>query len=245
MEEIVYHTNYELEDNYWWFVARNEILGRIIEEKTDLKQEDTALDVGCGTGGTMKYFSSRFDMLGLDMSPIALDYCRKRGLTKLYSCTFDEFPKDIPLKAITMFDVIEHIEDDRGFVKTAFDLLPVGGWLIATVPALQSLWSSHDVVHKHFRRYEQLQFNRMLEITGFRIEYSSYFNSFLLPLALIRRFTDKFFHNGNKSEAPVDAVSPLLNKIFRKIFSAEKTFLPRITFPFGLSLITVARKGKI
>ena len=242
MEEIVYHTNFKLEDSYWWFIARNRIVYELILDKTGLKSGDKILDIGCGTGGFTKLLAGKFDVAGLDMSETALNYCRKRGLEKLYSGYIEDFPADeFQPKAAVMLDVIEHIEDDKKVVKQVFDLLPKGGYLISTVPAYQWLWSRHDEVHMHFRRYKKKNFTGMLKSAGFSIDYTSHFNTFLFTPAVLKRFTEKI--TGSKAdESPVDEVSPGLNRVFTKIFMSERNILKGISLPFGLSIVCIAKK---
>ena len=246
MEEIVYHTNYKLEDNYWWFVARNRIVYDTFNKICELKKGDEVLDVGCGTGGFTKILSNRYEAIGLDSSELALEYCRKRGLENLYSLPLEDFPKEEwDVKAITMLDVIEHVEDDRKIVKEAFDILPKGGYLMATVPAYMWLWSGHDVMHMHYRRYKKSGIEKVLRDAGFNIEYSTYFNFFLLPAAALKRLAGKISNEKNDNRPPVDEVSPFIDKLFRNIFLLENKLLPGIRFPFGVSLMVIGKKTSL
>lgn len=241
MQEIVYHSNYEIEEKYFWFLARNKILLKIIDSLTDLKCGEQVMDIGCGTGGFAQLLDKKFDVTCLDMSPIALEYCQKRGLSDLHNCLLSEFDKGKrEIKAAFMLDVIEHIDDDKGVVDDVYRLLDESGWFIATVPAYQWLWSHHDVVHEHKRRYTMKRFKDLIGNAGFEIEYSTYFNSFLFPTAVLKRAIDGLI--GSKNQSPVDEVSPLLNTLFTKIFSSESFFLPSVKFPFGLSILIVAKK---
>ena len=243
MEEIVYHTNYKLEDNYWWFVARNRIIRDIIDEKCNLKDGDDFLDVGCGTGGFTAMLLDRFKVIGLDASQTALEYSKKRGLKNLYDCYLDSFPKEKwNVKGISMLDVIEHIEDDLAVAKQAYDILPDGGCLVLSVPAYQWLWSRHDEIHMHYRRYTKAGIKNVLKKAGFEIEFSSYMNFFLFPAAVIKRFIDKITGADKKHDAPVDEVSAMMNKIFTKLFLFEGKLLKLFRFPVGVSVLIIARK---
>lgn len=243
MQEIVYHTNYELEGIYWWFVARNTIVLSVIENRAKVPHGASILDAGCGTGGFASHLSQLYKPVCLDTSATALEYCKKRGLTDLHNMTLDKFdPADKNIAAVTLLDVIEHIEDDSAAVKQAFDILPKGGKLIASVPAYMFLWSKHDEIHMHYRRYTKTQFTDLLINAGFEIEYSTYFNTFLFFPAVLKRFIDKITGADKKQTAPVEHVSPLMNKLFTKIFRYEAKLLSKISLPFGLSILTVAKK---
>lgn len=243
MQEIVYHTNYKLESSYWWFVARNNIVKSLIMNRTDLAKGSLILDVGCGTGGFAQLISDVYKPVCIDTSPIAIEYCKKRNIENAYVTTLKEFDtKQLNISAVTMLDVIEHIEDDFGVVSQVYDALPSGGWFIASVPAFQRLWSKHDEIHHHFRRYNRMQFDSMLKKAGFNIKYSTYFNTFLFLPAILKRAIDKITGAENKKNEPVEEVSPAMNNLFTKIFMSEKNILRKGAFPFGLSIITIARK---
>lgn len=244
MQEIVYHSNFEIEEKYFWFIARNKIVNKIFSSICDIPNGSEVVDIGCGTGGFAKLLSEKYKVACMDAEPLALEYCKKRGLTDLNLCILKDFPKEgRNIKAAFMLDVIEHIENDKEVVKQVYDLLPKGGYFIASVPAYQWLWSHHDIMHMHYRRYNKSNFVNLLTSAGFGIQYSTYFNSFLLPAAVLKRFVDRFTGKAKeKNPPPVDEVSPFLNSLFTNIFSAEASFLPAVSFPFGLSIIVIARK---
>ena len=242
MQEIVYHTNYKLENDYWWFIARNKIIKKLIDTKCNIPKGSQILDVGAGTGGFASFISKDFEVVCLDTSEIALQYCEKRGLQNRYNSTLDKFPAaDWNIQAVTMLDVVEHIEDDAAVVKQVYGLLPKGGSFIAAVPAYQWLWSRHDEIHMHYRRYNKKQFTTLLKEAGFKIEFASYYNSFLFMPAVLKRFIGKIFGD-KKDESPVDEVPGFMNKIFTGIFSLEAKFLPAIKFPAGVSIVAIATK---
>lgn len=243
MEEIVYHTNFKLENDYWWFIARNQIVKSLILSKTDLQKGSTIIDIGCGTGGFAKLISDYFQPICIDTSQIAIDYCKKRGIENSFISTVSDFDfAQYDIKAAVMLDVIEHIQNDEAILTEVYNKLPKNAWFIATVPAYQFLWSRHDEIHQHFRRYNRFDFNNLLREIGFNVSYSSYFNTFLFLPAVAKRFLDKITGADKKINEPVEKVSPLVNSLFKNIFLLEKNLLGKIIFPFGLSIISIARK---
>lgn len=241
MFENVYKVNFELEDKYWWFVARNRIVLKLTFNYTNLYKKCTVLDFGCGTGGFASLLNKHFDVIGIDTSPLAIEFCRKRGLNNLFLGSIDDFPANkFNLKGVFALDVVEHIDDDRTILRKLFSVLQKDGYLIITVPAFPWLWSNHDDLHMHKRRYTRSQLKQLLEETGFRIEYISYFNFFLFLPAVLKRLTIK--DKTVEETPPVDPVPNLLNKVFRCVFESEKFLLPYIRFPFGLSIIAIAKK---
>lgn len=243
MQEIVYHENYRLEESYWWFIARSTILLKIINKVCKFDNNANILDAGCGTGGFAEKMSAHANVICLDTSAIALEYCHKRGLTDTHQCILSEFDKsNRRIDGITMLDVIEHIEDDYGVVRDAYSLVDKGGYLIATVPAYQWLWCKHDEIHMHYRRYNMQSISKVIESAGFKIRYASYFNTFLFLPAILKRFLDKLTGADKTNTNPIEPVPDILNKWFKNIFGWESKFLPKIKFPFGLSIVIIAEK---
>lgn len=241
MFEDVYKANYELEETYWWFVARNSIVYELVQKYCSSEENGYVLDFGCGTGGFAKILSKKFKVICIDPSPIAIEYCRSRGLEFVFQSTVDDLKfQNHNLKAICALDVIEHIEDDIGTLKKLNSYLKTNGKLIVTVPAYQWLWSNHDVLHMHKRRYSKRHLHEVLIQSGFEVIYISYFNFFLFIPAVIKRFLTR--KRIIEEQPPVEPVSNFANTVLKKVFLFEKYFLPRVKFPFGLSIIAIARK---
>jgi hypothetical protein len=99
------------------------------------------------------------------------------------------FTREMPKKtfgAAIMLDVIEHVEDDIGFVRNVVEgCLEPGGLLLVSVPAWQSLFSRHDTRLLHHRRYKPKICDQVMEAAGIRIdERGGLFHSLLLPRAI-------------------------------------------------------------
>jgi SAM-dependent methyltransferase len=240
MQEQVYHANFKQENEYFWFIARNKIVYEKFLDYCQLPEGSNVIDIGCGTGGFASKLATRYTVTGTDTEPLALEYSQKRGLSDLHLGTLDDFSSDKQFQAAFMLDVIEHIEDDNKVVSQVYDLLPSDGWFVASVPAYQWMWSKHDEIHQHFRRYDMKRFTGLLKNAGFSIEYSSYFNTLLFPAAIAKRAVDAIVKP--KDDSPHDEVSPGLNNIFTKIFSSESNILKKASLPFGLSIMVIARK---
>ena len=143
----------QLAENHWWWVARRNIISKIMDHYLNSDGRSRLLEVGCGTGSNLPMLSQFGDVQGIEMSPAAVEFCRKR---------FPEFnvvEGVIPMKldqefdVICLFGVLEHIEDDRMAIKWIYEHVAPGGVVFFSVPAYQFLWSEHDEVSHHFRRY--------------------------------------------------------------------------------------------
>src|SRR5262249_29211093 len=147
------------------------------------------------------------------------------------------FP-DRSFDLVVLMDVLEHLEDDCGSLKSLRSRLKPGGWIVITVPALKFLWSPHDDSHHHFRRYTRPWLKRVVGDAGFSVQFASYYNSFLFPLVAGMRMAKKI--TGNRSDDTGLPMAPL-NATLKAIFSSERHWLSFLGFPIGVSLILVAK----
>ncbi len=241
MEEFLYPHFYKVENEHWWFAARQRILWKFIGKKLALPAGIKLLDVGCGTGAILDMLSKKYDTYGQDISPQAIEFCKQRGLKNLFCGMLDNVPKEYgTFDIITTLDVIEHIDDDSGTLRSMYDLLHQHGKLIITVPAFPALWGTHDIVTHHKRRYVKQALRRVVEQAGFHVDHIAYFNFFLFPIAYVRRTFARI--TGVAEASDMELPPKIINSMLRIIFESEKFLLPWIKFPFGLSLICVATK---
>jgi hypothetical protein len=132
------------------------------------------------------------------------------------------------------------LEDDRNGIRQCFQALKRGGILLLTVPAFKWLWGIQDIVTQHKRRYRKKEILNLLTQEGFEVLKSTYFNFFLFfPILLVRR-TIHLLGLRIRSENEIN--SPFLNSLFKGIFSLEPYLLKRFSFPFGVSILCIARK---
>ncbi len=244
MDETKYDLFFVHEERTWWFTARRDILLRLLE-KFGPPPPARLLDVGCGTGMLAIYFARMgYRVMGLDASPKALDYVRRRD--PAIETVEGEFPDRIQgdlgaFQVVGLLDVLEHMDDDARGLSVARDLLMPGGTLLVTVPALPSMWSAHDDVNLHRRRYVLRELGAKVRAAGFEVLFLSYFNCFLLPLAWIMRKIRRNATGLEDHEPPPFPLNPLL----RWIFLLERPLLDAgRRLPIGLSLVCVARRPK-
>lgn len=245
MEIGAYKIMAENERIHWWFCGRRIILLSIIS-KLLKNQIGRALDIGCGTGGTMldiKRFAQKVE--GIDPSTEAINFAHSNypdlNITKA------KFPDELPsgkYDFITMFDVLEHIENDKAAIKALSELLLPRGFGVITVPAFPFLWSQHDEFLHHFRRYTIGKMKELIsQNPGITIKHIHYYNSLLfLPIVFIRMLHKLF---GTKSGSDDQKLpNKYVNKLLKNIFSLERFWLPIRSFPFGVSIICIIEKNK-
>ena len=169
MNNKEYEKLYKFEQFYWWHVGRRDILNFFLKKFLN-KKGIQILEIGCGTGGNLEILSNLSEVTGLDVSKYALDFCRKRGVNNLVLGRAEKtnFPSE-SFDLILMLDVLEHIKDDKKAIGETRRILKEGGYFLVTVPAYQFIWSEHDEILGHYRRYSISDFSKKLEEAGFDI----------------------------------------------------------------------------
>ena len=242
MENKIFQKMLKLESSHWWFVARRKIIQRAINN-LDLPRNIRILDAGCGNGDNLSLLSTFGDLVAFEKNEYALKTAKSKKIGEIYKAELpDKLPNTIKTNfdLIVLLDVLEHIDDDSKSLTTVRKLMNNKGIILITVPAFQWLWSEHDVIHHHKRRYSKSELREKLDSSGFRIKYISYFNTLLFPFALVERIGQKIFFPSNPEilELPNNKINFLLEKIF----SLEAIFMNKISLPFGLSLVAIAEK---
>ena len=167
----------QLENEHWWYRARRTIL----EQAVDRFVGDTAraLTVGVGAMREAEMLAKRTRLVAIDRAPINPD-CTEFSLPTQADALALPFA-DHAFDAVFIFDVLEHIDGDDLVLKEIHRVLTPEGRLLITVPAFMFLYGRQDVVSEHKRRYRRGPLARLLEETGFDVEYASYFNTVLFP----------------------------------------------------------------
>ena len=237
---LQYHQ--EAERDHWWFAARREIVLSQLERAVGANPRDLRiLDIGCGAGGMLSFLRRYGTAAGVDASPEAVEMAGREGA----DVRVGMLPADIPFApgsfdVVTLLDVLEHVEADSAALDTIRALLRPGGHLIVTVPAYAFLWSGHDVVNEHKRRYVRDGLREKLEIAGFDVERLTYFNTLLFPPIALVRLAGRL--RSGEETADEGRVPAPVNSILRRIFTLEKRLLKAADLPFGVSLLAVARR---
>ena len=231
-----------IEEDHWWFVGKRLILRAVLEESLD---EHRVLDLGCGTGGILRDVLSESVCVGVDRNALALEICARNGAGHLVRGDLTELPfRSESFDAVLLMDVIEHLDDDAGFLRAAADLCAPGGRVIVAVPAFQLLWSQHDETFEHRRRYSARQLVRVIRAAGLEPRRLTYTNTLIFPLAAVWRLAS--YRLGLGRMAPKHDFWPIpswLNRILTWVYSIEAGLLRRFDLPFGVSVMCIAERA--
>jgi SAM-dependent methyltransferase len=143
-----------------------------------------------------------------------------------------------------MLDVLEHIEDAAAALRSLWQLLKPGGYAILTVPALQSLWSVHDMINQHHRRYNKTGLQRLIEDSGFAVRELRYFFTWPLGLMYLRKLLHGTKQRPRKPYTVSVPPSPV-NRLFAGLSRTEQRLMRLgVHWPLGSSLLAVVEKPR-
>lgn len=251
MDKQYYKEYYHLERKHWWFKARMEILESLFEKHIALSDNKKLkiLNVGVATGATSIMLGKFGEVTSLEYDKDCCDFLAETVGIHAINASLTELPfENEEYDVVCAFDVIEHIEDDRLAISEIYRVLKKEGIVYLAVPAFQSLWSNHDVVNHHFRRYKMKDFTQKAKDERFEIIRKTYFNFILFPPIFFFRILANAFKRKQKVETAGSDFdyfngNGFLNKLLYKLFKTENFFLKRgFNFPFGVSALLIGKK---
>jgi SAM-dependent methyltransferase len=242
MEQEYELQTHRAEDRHWWYQGRRNVLERAIE-RLGLPPRARILDAGCGSGRNMVELAPHGEVTGVELSHTSVERARARHVGEVLEGSMMDMPfDDQHFDLAVTLDVIEHLEDDVGALRELRRVTKPGGALLVTVPAYQWLWSGHDEVNHHHRRYNRRTLLRAAESAGWGLESSAHFNSLLLPVAIMLRALERFKPSTTKSSLDLWVPPAPLNWALRQPLRLEGAVIGRGgTIPVGLSLLAVFR----
>lgn len=249
MERELFDVHADIEMRHWWFIARRQIVRRVLERFVPPNCGNLVIDVGCGTGGNIASLADGYDTLGLDASEPGIALARERFQGVRFvagdspAAVGDALPR---ASAILLMDVMEHVEDDFSFLRTWAAPLPENAVILITVPADPSLWSPHDETFGHFRRYTRPRLERVWRDTPLRPELVSHFNARLWPVIKAVREVRRVVGGGRKDDFGVGPAA--MNGLLQRVFAGEARRVATTGpdsggYRRGVSLLAVLRRG--
>ncbi len=239
MDRIVYDRMAAHDSTHWWYRARRDILADYLTRYGALPKDAKILEIGCGTGHNLPMLAEFGEIDAIEIDPAAREIASERLGKPVGAAPLPELP-GVPRKhydLIAVLDVVEHIEDDVAALKAMADCLAPGGKILIAVPAHAWLWSAHDVVNHHHRRYSKATLQAAIETSGLKSEKLGYFNSLLFPLAAAARIAGRMTGRDDSDDSPPPK---LVNALFEKIFRLERHLVGRVPMTPGVSIVTLA-----
>ena len=235
-----------LEDTLWWWVGRRTILRNYLDMVKHESSPCAILEVGCGSGSDLSLLAEYGKVTAVEQSEILSERARSRNVAQevLVGNVFDL--GILPGFDLTcLFDVLEHIEDDDGFLNKLTQCVKPGHLLLLSVPACQFLYSQHDALLHHYRRYSKRGLENLLQRNGYTILRGSYFLFFLFPLIALSRLKEKAMAMLGIKQAAVSlgVVPKWANWLLTLVLKLEAVISQRASFPIGVWLIVLARKN--
>ncbi len=242
MDLATYAVEDALEASHWWFVTRRDLFRARIDA-LGVPRGAAVLDIGTSTGTNLRLLADMqfTNVRGLDRSPVAIEYCRRKGFDKVAEGDVCALPfADAAFDLVLATDILEHVDDDAHGAREIHRVLARGGHALITVPTFPSLWGLQDDVSQHKRRYRLPELVHLLEDAGFVVDDAHYFNYLLFAPIWMARQAIRALRVPLKSENQVS--SPILDRVLRRVFAFDVATAGRLRPPFGVSAIAIASK---
>lgn len=229
----------ELEDRHWWFCARRMIIFSHLRRFLQPYKGRTIVEIGCGTGGNLRFLQQYYRVLGVDISPVAVAFARTLSDIPVLE---GDYRQELAgrwgeIDGVLLADVLEHVDNDIDFMSDLIGRMKAGSVLLLTVPAHQWLYSAHDVVLGHKRRYSAEGLRHIWQGMAVEELFFSPMNCLLLPpIALMRLLS-----YGSKGDSSLKLPAPIINNLCYCLFAAERDWMRFAPLPWGVSLIALLR----
>ena len=251
MDKDEYRKHFELEESHWWFKGRRAAAFGVLDRslKSASQTLSPILDAGCGTGLNLTALDVLGTAFGCDLAPEALEFCRRRGLTRLSRADVRRLPyRSGSFGLVTLFDVLYHkdIPDDLEVLGEVRRILADGGYLLITDSALEALRGPHDEAVQGMRRYDKKTLRRKLEEAGFEVVRLSYFFMATFPAIYLSRRHERrraARHPEAAAESDLKPVPRLLNRALSGLFRIEAAWVSRRNLPVGSTIVALARRA--
>lgn len=230
----------ELYQRHWWWRAREDYLLKILRDWVGPSSRGEVLDFGCGDGLFMSALREFGEPWGIETDAGVLD---PSGPWRDRIDTTPILPDRTQLsryRLIVALDVLEHIKGPEPVMEELARRLVPGGWFVATVPAFQALWTMHDELNHHQKRYKLGDLQGLVRGSGLEVIHGSYFFGWLaLPKFFLAR-TERWFRA--RPRFPIVPPAPI-NAAVYALSRLEQALVGNRRLPFGSSAVVVARRS--
>lgn len=249
MRQDYYQEYYHLERKNWWFIARKKILSDQVQKLFQNKKDLKILNVGAALGASTIMLQEFGTVTSLEYNKECCEFVKKELGMDFINGSITELPfNDNEFDLVCAFDVVEHVQDDSLAIKELHRVCRPGGYTFTTVPTFKFMWSEHDDINEHVRRYTMKNYLTLFNIKNTSVHFKSYFNFWLFfPVAAFRVVSS--FLKGNKKPDEIKSDMGKINggvvaNVLKNIFESETHFLKRsVRLPVGVSLMVISKKN--
>jgi SAM-dependent methyltransferase len=226
-------------------VGRRAVLEELLDRARKLRPLRRIVEIGCGSGRDLPVLSKYGEVIAVERSETLARRARARGLAReVMEIDFFDLEPEGGVDLYCLFDVLEHVEDDEAFVARLAAHTEPGELLLMSVPACPALYSRHDALLHHYRRYRLRGLVALLERRGFEVHFSSYFLFFAFPLVALARLHEKLLERIGRAPDRVSLgeVPAWANRVLESIMRFEARLLRYLRFPIGVWAFALARR---
>jgi len=231
------------EDHFWMQWRVKAFLKQLKGLKVDLNSFNKVLEIGCGDGVLRRQLEANSSWV-IDGADINMDALKRTGTVRGSTYFYDIFDRRPEFSgqydAVILFDVLEHISDEKAFLDAVKFHLKKGGWLFTNVPALQGLYSRYDEAVGHLRRYDKAMMQEAVNAANFKVVDMRYWGFSMLPLLSVRRAMVK---DAKATEETIrrgfEPPGEMANRMMKVIMGLETSVMQYP--PSGSSLLAAAR----
>lgn len=231
------------DEAHWWYRGRRRVLRAELDRLPQARRR-AILDVGCGSGRTLDLLAAYGNAVGVDLSEEAVAVARERGHAGVLRAAAEQLPfADASFDLVTCLDVLEHTLDDRGALRELRRVTRPGGLLLVTVPAYPLLWSRHDELNLHRRRYTRNSLGAAARDAGWDVRRATAFNALLLAPAAAVRLAQRL-RPSRSERSDLERTPVALDRVLELPLALEARLLRAgWRLPLGLSLLMVLSPG--
>lgn len=244
MDQAYEEKYHQLETQNWWFLSRR---ARICAMLAAVPRDAAILDVGCSSGQLMHDLQNQgfSNLTGIDVSEVGVQHARRAGFRCLVMDGQEPDFNSESFDIIIASDSLEHMEQDRKALNNWSKLLKPGGKAIVFVPAFMSLWSGHDVINHHYRRYTAIELKEKAVSAGLKIQQSGYWNfTLFFPIYTWRKIKNIFSSGEANPKDDLQNNGNLVNTLLKGVMAVENKLAGFVRFPVGVSAFVVAQKPR-
>ncbi len=243
-----YQAMFTVEQTHWWFVARRKFISRVLARHGIIPAPGntsvlTIADIGAGTGGMISFLRSYGTVTGIEPNSAGRTFAQKRGIRLKKGTAERTGIASGSTDLVCMFDVLYHQGvDDRAALREANRILVPGGMVLITDCAIPVLSGRHDLAVEGRERYTLGEMLDKVRGAGFQPIVSSYMYFLVFPLFAAKRIIDRMWPSHAGTSSDVGTVPSLLNRMLIAINRIESFGMPHISYPWGSSLVVLAKK---